>query len=620
MMCLKADTTDPVSYSSSSSLRRRSTTHTDKQHQQTQPQPHLYIQDYDPPPSPFAAAIILPFNTIGDTIYRCITKGKRKGGWMPRLSSSSSSDATASSSSGFIHFIHQDANTRIGENCKHKNDLTAHRYRLEQEIKTLQIQLREEIDLHLALASASDNSSMAFSKPLCQLPDKAQDILADIDFLEITVSKLEEESVTLQFQLSQERNERRLVQYHLRHWPSSPSSLTCSPVSPKELVTKTMKGNKRGSTLDDLILQTDIIELSKESNLENFVQQPNQLSEEMVRCMRNIFLCVADSSHYSSSGYTASSVSSQGHNSHSSIGSLSGLSAISPSRQSPSSDFKHSVMGTANNNDPYRVQGAVNWTEYIGTYSTAAEVSKMAVGEKQLTYAAEALKKFRLLVEQLAKVNPEHMNDNEKLAFWINLYNTLVMHGYLAYGVPGSDSRFFILMKKAAYTVGGLSISAIDIEHIILKMKPVHRPQMALVHKLKLVEEKRKFSIEKTDPRIAFALSCGIHSSPAVRIFRPESVTEDVEKSMKDYIQASVGISSKGKLLVPKLLHSYTKGIVEDSMLPEWICRFLCFEQAAMVRDSSTPRKQRLMSPRSFSIQPFDSTFRYLFLAEIESK
>lgn len=34
----------------------------------------------------------------------------------------------------------------------------------------------------------------------------------------------------------------------------------------------------------------------------------------------------------------------------------------------------------------------------------------------------------RLLVEQLAKVDPSTMSHNQKLAFWINLYNALLMH------------------------------------------------------------------------------------------------------------------------------------------------------------------------------------------------
>ncbi|KAL5698617.1 hypothetical protein ACHQM5_029632 [Ranunculus cassubicifolius] len=573
------------------------------------------------------SSFVVPLNTIGNSIiHRCIRKGKRKGGWKSRFSISdgasettsiSLSNETGTSSSGLE--LEQDAKSSgrgIGKGKCGKMGI--HRSRLEQEIKTLQKQLREEIDLHLALTRASGNSAFSVSKPLC-LPHKAQDILADIDVLEITISRLEEESVALQFQLSQERNERRLVQYRLRHLPASPS-LTCSPASSTEMVTRPTMENRGVMTLDDLLVQTDVIESYKESCLEKFVQQPNQLSEEMVRCMRNILLCISDSSQFSPSESIASP---QSKHSYSTM--LSDSSSISPSRQSPSFDLEHGIMDLENCFDPYQVQGKLKWAKYIGAYSRAAEVSRMAVGEKQLQYAADALKRFRLLVEQLAKLNPACMNNNERLAFWINLYNTLIMHGYLAYGVPGSDVKFFSLMKKAAYTVGGLSLCALDIEHIILKMKPSphHRPQLVSPHKFKLLEEKGEYAIDRPEPLVAFALSCGMHSSPAVRIFRPENVMDELQSSMRDYIQASVGISSKGgKLLVPKLLHCYTKseGKVEDSMLPEWICRLLCPEQAAMVRDCSVPsRKQRLTSPRSFTVQSFDSTFRYLFLPDATS-
>ena len=32
------------------------------------------------------------------------------------------------------------------------------------------------------------------------------------------------------------------------------------------------------------------------------------------------------------------------------------------------------------------------------------------------------------MVEQLEKVDPSHLKHDEKLAFWINIYNALLMH------------------------------------------------------------------------------------------------------------------------------------------------------------------------------------------------
>jgi hypothetical protein len=46
----------------------------------------------------------------------------------------------------------------------------------------------------------------------------------------------------------------------------------------------------------------------------------------------------------------------------------------------------------------------------------------------------------RLLVEQLATVDPSDLKHDEKLAFWINLYNTLLMH------VRSSLKKFILLV------------------------------------------------------------------------------------------------------------------------------------------------------------------------------
>lgn len=148
---------------------------------------------------------------------------------------------------------------------------------------------------------------------------------------------------------------------------------------------------------------------------------------------------------------------------------------------------------------------------------------------------------------------------------------------------------------------------------------PSHRPQIALVlalHNFKLSDEHKMYVIEASEPLVMFALGCGMHSSPAVRVFTADNVQEQLQKSMKDYIQASIGISDNGKLLVPKLLHSFARGIVEDSLLVDWICRYLTPDQVTIVRDSTTQKKQRLLGVRSFSIIPFDSRFRYLFLRD----
>ncbi|XVE97805.1 hypothetical protein REPUB_Repub03eG0050500 [Reevesia pubescens] len=480
---------------------------------------------------------------------------------------------------------------------------------LEQEVKKLQQQLQEETDLHLALASAVEHSDSPSPNSPGKLPDKAQELLDSIAVLEITVLKLEQEFVSLQYQLSQERNERHLAEYHLKHLPcSTPSLFDSSLAFLTDPIARPCNEEEAEENMVDMSPSEAVID--NNYNVENLWRHPNQLSEEMVLRMRDIFIFLADSSEFSSSECLVSPASL-----HCPLANF-----LAPFSDSPmaTSLVRSPSGGVAD--DPFGVSGKADWTSSIGTYSTAVEVSWLSVGKKELEYAAMALKRFRLLVGQLVRVDPSQMSYDEKLAFWINLYNALIMHAYLAYGVPRNDIKLFSLMQKAAYTVGGLSVSAAEIECTVLKMNPAaYQPQIAAVlalQKFKASEELRKYTIDHPEPLLYFALSCGLHSSPAVRIFRPENVNELLKRSMKDYIQASVGISNKGKLLVPKLLHCFAKGVVEDSILPDWICQFLSPRQASMVRDCLSRNKWRLLGARSFSVLPFDSRFRFLFLLD----
>ncbi|PQM41126.1 uncharacterized protein Pyn_41132 [Prunus yedoensis var. nudiflora] len=543
--------------------------------------------------------------------------------------------------------------------CTKDIDTYPYRFQLEQDVQRLQQQLREELELHAILENAIEQNAIKCSS-WSGRPYYAQELLSNISALEVTVSKLEQDLVALHFQLSQERNERRLAEYRLRH----PSLQSMSPNS-SDIMKLPISSSLRSSDHSS----PEIHHSSEDGSCQETNDQPSELSGQassrqsvteyeedsvaschdmkMSRKMDSKSFQLAEyrkipkgmppqgplgSSKSTVTGYAipskssaqesySSSLSPRGHLSNSSWWSSSERSMISSWVQSPQVDIQSNseVLASENACDPYRVRGKLSWAD-IGNYGLASEVSWMSVGKKQLEYAAGALRRFRVLVEQLAKVNPIHLSCNEKLAFWINLYNALIMHAYLAYGVPRSDLKLFSLMQKAAYTVGGHSFSAAAIEYVILKMKPpLHRPQIALLlalHKLKVSDEQRKSAIDAYEPLITFALSCGMHSSPAVRIYTAKNVRDELQEAQRDFVRASVGVSSKGRLLVPKMLHCFAKGIVDDSNLAVWISHYLPPHQAAFVEQCISQRRQSLLGSRNCGILPFDSRFRYLFLPD----
>ncbi|KAG6606977.1 hypothetical protein SDJN03_00319, partial [Cucurbita argyrosperma subsp. sororia] len=457
-----------------------------------------------------------------------------------------------------------------------------YRFQLEQDVRRLQQKLQEEMELHTSLEDAIQKKDLTLANFSC-LPHHAQDLLSSIAVLEDAVVRLEQETVSLHFQLSQEKNERRLAEYRLMH--SSPCSI--SDWSNLDTMKKPNSWEEIEDGLVTCCEKTSVTEVNERSQSiecekmsrgppsSGLWHHPNILSEEMVRCMKNIFISLADSPvpSKSSTSESHSPASPQGHLSSSSWWSSSERSIISSRVQSPQIDLPSSseVLATQNTSDPYSVRGKLSWSD-IGNYSQAAEVSWMSVGKKQLEYAAGELRKFRTLVEQLANVNPVHLNRDERLAFWINLYNALIMHALL----------------------------------------------LAL-HKSKMTEEQRRFAIDKHEPLLTFALSCGTYSSPAVRIYTANNIRDDLLEAQRDFIRASVGVSSKGRLLVPKLLYCFAKNSVDDANLAVWISHYLPPRQAAFVQGCISQRRQSLIGSRNCGILPFDSHFRYLFLPEKSS-
>ncbi|KAI4380308.1 hypothetical protein MLD38_006513 [Melastoma candidum] len=551
---------------------------------------------------------VLPLS-LGGSIQKCLWRNGR--GSRQRSRSFSSGDGCS------INSDLEDKSNGWERNAK----MYVYRNQLEKDIERLQQELQEETELHTTLENAIEHKIPHSSGSPRQLPEKAQELLGSISLLETAVGKLERELVILQDQLHHERSERQIAEHNISNSPCKYSPKLNSPPNSIKKIMSPCRDTKQIAESDNT--DHSLCHINRPPCKDDSISlSPNHLSEEMISCMRDIFLQFSSSEEYSSAQIISSPTALQRE-----------LSNCSSTLLIPESPFmecmENKLRGWENSRDdfsegsifnPYKLPGQLEWNRNNGDNGMAIEVSSLSVGKKELLYVAVALKRFRLLVQQLAKVDPSCLTNNEKMAFWINLYNALIMHAYLAYGVPKTDVKLLSLLHKATYTVGGYAFSAAEIEFIVLRMKPPsNRPQLALCMALpefKEFEEKRNFAIDKPEPLLAFALSCGMYSSPAVRIFTPENVTMLLSQSLQDYVQASVGINNKGKIIVPKLLYTYAKEVVHDLSLPEWISQFLPADQASVIRECASRNKWKLLGARCFTVQPFCSRFRYHFLPD----
>src|SRR5262249_2319335 len=93
-----------------------------------------------------------------------------------------------------------------------------------------------------------------------------------------------------------------------------------------------------------------------------------------------------------------------------------------------------------------------------------------------------------------------------RLAFWVNVYNALVLHAIVVLGVRRSVARAWNFFGRAVYRIGGVAFSPDDIEHGVLRgnrrrMLPPLRPFGARDPRLAL-------ALSPPDPRVHFAINC----------------------------------------------------------------------------------------------------------------
>ncbi|KAL1133994.1 hypothetical protein V6Z11_A12G076700 [Gossypium hirsutum] len=331
---------------------------------------------------------------------------------------------------------------------------------------------------------------------------------------------------------------------------------------------------------------------------------PNKLSEDMIKCMSVIYCKLTDPP------LIQNSFSSP-------ISSASSASAFSPQEQHDmlSPGLRNNSSFDVRLDNPFHVEGL---KEFSGPYSTMLEVPWIFRDSEKLAEVENLLQNFRSLICKLEEVDPRKLRHEEKLAFWINIHNSLVMHAFLAYGIPQNNVKRFFLLLRAAYNIGGHTISADTIQSSILGCRMPRPGQwlrllISARTKFKAGDRRQAYAIEHPEPLLHFALCSGNHSDPAVRAYTPKKVIQELETAKQEYIRATFGVRKDLKILLPKLVESFAKdsslcqaGIIEmvQQSLPESLRR-------------SIRKCQVGKSRKSIEWSPHDFTFRYLISKEL---
>ncbi|MED6125000.1 hypothetical protein PIB30_064349 [Stylosanthes scabra] len=314
---------------------------------------------------------------------------------------------------------------------------------------------------------------------------------------------------------------------------------------------------------------------SSDDKLADIDSTPNRISEDTVKCLCSIFVRIGTP--------------------------LRSVSAF----DQESSKEKEQLC------DPYGICSESRTTD-AGPYKNLCEVKGSSVDLSRTANAVFLIHRLKSLLGKLASLNLKGLSHQEKLAFWINIYNSCMLNAYLEHGIPESPEMVVALMQKATILVGGQLLNAITIEHFILRL-PYHLkftcPKAA---KNDEVKARSIFGLEWSEPLVTFALSCGSWSSPAVRIYTASQVDEELEAAKREYLQAAVGITKENKLIIPKLLDWYSLDFAKDlDSLLDWVCLQLPHETRKHAVECLQRKGTEPLS-HLVHIMPYDFSFRLL--------
>ncbi|CAA0809408.1 Protein of unknown function- DUF547 [Striga hermonthica] len=262
--------------------------------------------------------------------------------------------------------------------------------------------------------------------------------------------------------------------------------------------------------------------------------------------------------------------------------------------------------------DPYAIlpEPDINIRD-IGAYKNFIQITRNTLDVSRLSECLPDIRRLRVLMQKLKRININYFTHKQKLAFWINVYNASVMNAFLQHGLPSTEEKLLALMNEARIDVGGFMFKASKIEQFILrhpadiKHKSTNENDMLLRHAC---------GLSYPEPMVIFALCRGSWSSPALRYYTPDEVMNELEKAKVEYLEASIGITSRKKILVPKLMQWHMKDFADDmESLLEWIYSQLPYTSSLkrLIMECLNGQTQS-PSQKLVEIQPYAPEFRYL--------
>uniref|UniRef100_A0A673B2I3 Uncharacterized LOC115412549 n=1 Tax=Sphaeramia orbicularis TaxID=375764 RepID=A0A673B2I3_9TELE len=143
------------------------------------------------------------------------------------------------------------------------------------------------------------------------------------------------------------------------------------------------------------------------------------------------------------------------------------------------------------------------------------------------------------LAIQLQRVELLSLSREEKLAFFINTYNALVIHGYLRLGAPTNMWQRYRFFNYVSYLIGGEVFTLQDIENGVLRG---NRKGVAQLRRpFSKTDPRLQVALPDAEPLIHFALNCGAKGCPPIKTYTPQDIDSQLRTAAEAFLENDDG-------------------------------------------------------------------------------
>eukprot|EP00271_Cylindrocystis_brebissonii_P016298 TRINITY_DN396_c0_g1_i1.p1 TRINITY_DN396_c0_g1~~TRINITY_DN396_c0_g1_i1.p1 ORF type:complete len:494 (+),score=120.93 TRINITY_DN396_c0_g1_i1:438-1919(+) len=217
---------------------------------------------------------------------------------------------------------------------------------------------------------------------------------------------------------------------------------------------------------------------------------------------------------------------------------------------------------------------------------------------------SEVFRRYVTKTQELQRVDLTSLSREEKLAFFINIYNALVVHATVDAGSgPENAVQRKTFFNGYAYVMGGLPYTLSDIENGVLRGN--RRAPYTLFVPFPAKDDRLKVALKEPEPLIHFALVCGAKSCPPIKTYRPVDIKETLRASARSFFESGgIEIDAENNTVsLSKILYWYHVDFgATDAEMLKWVVQFLDEERASKLESLLKSDKLKV------TYQPYDWT------------